>query len=330
MVDENEHSKKDKVLTDDFEISPMEQQTLTPQETQTFATHTETVETFESISELGMVDHTVTTQKTQESEPLLPASSATTKEEPVAPAKELETALLEPAPEHIFEAAIDHSLAAPFLDDIKTYSEDTQGPMPEINLRYPFHLYITGKFGPFERDKLLYFITETPIGLSSSDLDLQIKSGRVLFPRISEFAGIKLIQELRDSGLQFSLKPSARDEYEPVRHDPPLSFDYDAGANAEANPSNVDISIFPAASPLVKDYREMGPIQITQYLTSKMVEAEASELFQDVIDRMMEALKHKARLKGANALTNYEQKISTLRLPSQYQILVSATMLAKK
>src|SRR5262249_37607678 len=96
------------------------------------------------------------------------------------------------------------------LDDLRQYSQSIQGTSQLVQVLVPYHLYLTGTFGPFERDKLLLFITENEIGLSSQDLDLQIRSGKVFFPRISEFAGIKLIQELRDSGLQFRFVASER------------------------------------------------------------------------------------------------------------------------
>jgi hypothetical protein len=44
---------------------------------------------------------------------------------------------------------------------------------------------------------------------------------------------------------------------------------------------------------------------------------------------MTHALKRRAKLKGANALTQLEHRITPLRLPSQYQIEISASLIKR-
>jgi hypothetical protein len=45
------------------------------------------------------------------------------------------------------------------------------------------------------------------------------------------------------------------------------------------------------------------------------------------MERMTEALKQKARLKGGNALMHLQKEITPLRLPSQYQISLKANVI---
>ena len=203
-----------------------------------------------------------------------------------------------------------------------------QGTSQLAHIFVPYHLYLNGNFGPYERDKLLLFITENDIGVNSQDLDLQIRAGKVFFPRISEFAGIKLIQELRDSGLQFRFTPSERDHDESVHQSEGLEFHYQP-APVDAKPQ-IPIPVLPENSKLAEEYIEIDTLQLNQYLKAEIVEAEQSDLFQEILDRMLESLKQKVRIKGGDALGNVVQKITSLRLPSQYQIMIQASVLKRR
>ncbi len=272
--------------------------------------------------------------------PLLPASEPASEPVPEtpqdagmdfsfdAPPAEAHLEALDPP----VESSPDPSLPDPLkpdpgvLDQIRDYGEAAKEAPFDPGIRNPFDFRASGDFDAYARDKLLLFITENPIGLSSDELDLQIRAGRVFFPRISEFSGIKLIQELRDSGLSFSLKPSRNeDQASPPEQD--LRFHHDSSAPA---PATTDL---PVLSPGLYDpaeYLVLDSIRIVQYLRAEILELEKSELLQDLLDRMTEGLKRRALRKGANALTSLEHQITPLRLPSQYQIEISASLLKRR
>jgi hypothetical protein len=214
----------------------------------------------------------------------------------------------------------------PALTEIKAYAERSLETMLISDVKVPFHLLMSGAFDPFARDKLLLFITENQIGLSSSELDRQISAGRVLFPRISEFAGIKLIQELRDSGLSFQLKLSSRDEDEILPQSPGVRIEYDAN-NILSNPAPLPVVPVEAIQPEV--WEVFDTIQVIQFLKAEMVEVEHSELFQELLERMTLSLKHKAKIKGAAAVSSLKHTLNPLRLPSHYQVELSASLLKK-
>ena len=309
MTDEKDAPKKKGDLTELIQLppdaaGPSSEDTPVP---------IEEVDNFESIDQMGMMDHV--------SESPAPA------EDPfVSPFLVDDAPTLEPIAEPALELTLEPDAV---MDQLQSYSDQTRGTTQDLPVAYPFHLLISGEFGPFERDKLFLFITENPIGLTSADLDLQINGGRVLFPRISEFAGIKMIQELRDSGLHFSLIPSDRDADETVNSDEPKSYHYD-GRTGAAAPASVPLPVLQWSEALAKEYEEIDTIQVTQFFKAEMVEVEQSELFQEVVDRMMNALKQKARLKGGSAITRVEQKLLRLRLPSQYQVSIEAGVLRKR
>jgi hypothetical protein len=318
----------------------------------------EQVDTFESIDEIGMMDHpTDETSSGADLDPSFgaltePAIESTTQQAipqtisqtieqtPVTADPPADDSVKELTAEIIPQSPItsyDEPTLQTFqdfgtppvnsIDEIRNYSEQSRSSIPNREIHYPFHLMISGQFGPFERDKLILFITENSIGIASRDLDLQLNAGRVLFPRISEFAAVRLIQELRDSGLVFLLKPSARDHDEPFEHSAALQFQFNAQDQAQL--SVPQIPILPDHSTLLAQYVEIDSIQTHQFVKAEMIEVERSDLFQEVIERMTQSLKQKARVKGGDALYRLQQKISPLRLPSQYQISVTAVVLKK-
>ena len=229
-----------------------------------------------------------------------------------------------------FKAPPEEETVTDFSTNLKNYSEETQGKTTlEVKIHYPFHLKLSGVFGPYERDKLLLFITENPIGLSSSELDLQIQANKVFLPRISEYAAIKLVQELRDSGLSFQLQPSDQDGDETTNTASALSFHYQNGENTSKPSALIEIPILnlnTMPTPL-KAFEELDEVSIVQFVKTEVMEIENSPMIQEVIERMTEVLKQKARLKGGNALLNLKKEILHLRLPSQYQISLKASVI---
>jgi hypothetical protein len=216
--------------------------------------------------------------------------------------------------------------AATGMDGVKQYSERSRESTFSKNAKNPFHLWMHGSFDPYSRDKLLLFITENPMGLNSSELDRQINAGKVLFPRISEFAGIKLIQDLRDSGLSFKLTPSSRDADEVIPEAQGLRLAFEANA---ATGTEHALPVLPEGVIDTKLWQAFDSIQLVQFLKAEILEVERSDLFQELLERMTISLKQKARLRGANAIADLQHQLKPLRLPSQYQIELKATLLKK-
>lgn len=334
--DPNSKDDKNKDLTGIFELPQSEPLSL---EDDPFAVNfpppTETIDSFDSIEQLGMIDHPPvseesfstmepTPQNFEAEGPLETPFEATTAantdfslEAPSLETHASASELLEPEP------------PLDFMESMKSYSEKAKETAFDPGTRYPFHLLIQGDFDPYARDKLLLFINENPVGTSSSELDLQINGGRVLMPRISEFAGIKLIQDLRDSGLRFILKPSDQDPDEVIPNAPSLSVHYSDQTSAKKIQSSPPIPVLPREMLDTKVYEVIDSLQMVQFLKAEILEVEKSELFQELLDRMTVAIKNKAKILGANAITSVQHKITPLRLPSQYQIELSATLLKK-
>ena len=318
----------------------------------------ETIDTFESIDQIGMMDHEPPPEEPAadpaESQPEAPVEdpfqpssfdgSPPTLDvgpsdlpDPFAQADPFEAPIETPAPPMDFLEEFPTSPSPtdpsppppelPPLEPIRSYAEKVKEAPFTPGTRFPQHLMISGEFDLYARDKLLLFITENDVGVTSSELDFQISAGRVLFSRISEFSGIKLIQDMRDSGLEFHLRPSPLDPDEIVPESPSTRFHYD-GTRPE-QPAEKKIPVLPALAAKEAGYAVFDSIRIVQYLRAEMLEVEKSDLFQELIERMTEALKRRARLKGAEALGSLEHRITPLRLPSQYEVELSASLLKK-
>jgi hypothetical protein len=312
----------------------------------------EAIDTFESIDQIGMMDHEPPPEEPPPSQELsaeqlptdtlpgqdpfeamatdqgLPAMDVGPSDlpDPFAP---VESTVPAPAPPMDF---LEEFPAAPVatvapLEPIRSYAEKVKEAPFTPGTRFPHHLLVSGEFDLFARDKLLLFITENDVGISSSELDFQISAGRVLFSRISEFSGIKLIQDMRDSGLEFILKPSPRDPDELTPESPSSRFHFEVSKSDSR--AEVKIPVLPAGAAKEAGYVIYDSIRMVQYLRAEMLEVEKSDLFQELIERMTEALKRRARLKGAEALGSLEHKITPLRLPSQYEVELSASLLKK-
>ncbi len=306
----------------------------------------EQIDTFESIDQIGMIDHPaeVPADPAIEASVELPVES--TEETPSAPPVEPFAFQNDfaPTPSETQEiTSLDPFMQPPTsenteveiapipnssLEEIKNYSEKTRAVPFEAGARVPFTLLINGIFDPYSRDKLLLFITENPIGLNSADLDLQINGNRVLLPRISEFAGIKLIQDLRDTGLRFKLLPSDQDDDEAS---PPVKTStFQFSSQNQPSQKGDEIPVLPETSVNSSHWKVIDSIEMVQYLRADLLEVEKSELYQNLIDRMIEAMKRKARIKGADAITSLTRELKPLRLPSQYQVELRATLIKKQ
>jgi hypothetical protein len=304
----------------------------------------EAIDTFESIDQIGMMDHEpppeeVPTADAPMEDPFQdPVQAAVDLPDPFAtpPEPPIESAPVpDPAPPMDFlqdfpsapVEPVTPEPSLPPLETIRSYAEKVKEAPFVPGTRFPHHLLVSGEFDLFARDKLLLFITENDVGISSSELDFQIAAGRVLFSRISEFSGIKLIQDMRDSGLQFLLKPSPRDPDEIMPESPASRFHYED--NRTVHTVDLKIPVLPPSAAKESGYVVFDSIRMVQYLRAEMLEVEKSELFQELIERMTEALKRRARLKGAEALGSLQHRVTPLRLPSQYEVELSASLLKK-
>jgi|GEM_PF-1802750 len=200
---------------------------------------------------------------------------------------------------------------------------------------YPFSLLITGPLTAHEKEKLLDILSRENMGIREVDLEPQLISERVLIPRISEYAGVLLVQALRGTRAKLRLGPAdsifmteeTREEYLPETEiktgsvrDLSGNLSGDGSHPAERIRISADSSI-----PGIPQIQLIDFVIASATLEAETVEAQSSPEYQAVLDALIRELKYKAYRKGAQAITQFALELISLSLPSQYRLTVSGS-----
>ncbi len=218
------------------------------------------------------------------------------------------------------------------LDSAKALSENIQIAQAPVEAAYPFSLRIDGPLSAWEREKLIDLLTAENMGIREVDLEPQLEAGRILIPRISEYAGILLVQALRGTRAEISLGPSDQIFYtEETREDLSLPPTDGAGRKSYVTPEHRPNESHPAERiPVVMESEVPGHpifevvdlVSASTGLSLQAVEAEKSPDYQDALEALKRELRYKAHRKGATAIVNFTPKLEALRLASQYRLTV--------
>ena len=242
----------------------------------------------------------------------------------------------EPGPGPVAEA-VSVSAAAPApapgpMDSVKALSENIQIAQAPVEAAYPFSLRIEGRLSAWEREKLIDLLTAENMGIREVDLEPQLEAGRILIPRISEYAGILLVQALRGTSAEISLGPSDQIfSSEETREDLSLPPAESAGRKVYVTPDDRATESHPAERiPVVMEpelpghpvFAVVDLVSASAGLSIQSVEAEKSPAYQDALEALKRELRYRAHRKGANAVVNFTAKLESLRLSSQYRLTV--------
>lgn len=225
------------------------------------------------------------------------------------------------------------------LSEVKKFTENMTTAQP-VPASFPFSLLITGPLTPEEREKLVDILTRENMGIREVELEPQFASGRILIPRISEYAGVLLAQALRGTRAELKLGPSdSIFSTAETRNDP---FESREELRAELGPADTSRAPFhsrfrandqrhPAESirisvdPTIPDLPDAVLIDLvvaSTTLRSDAVEARDSPKYQETLDALIRELKYKAHHKGASAIVQFAIELTPLSLPSQYRLTV--------
>ncbi len=199
---------------------------------------------------------------------------------------------------------------------------------------FPFSLLIEGPLTVEERDKLLTVIARENMGFSEVDIEPQLESGRVLIPRISEYAGVLLVQALRGSHASLRLGPSdsifATDDTRATLEEtvPGLNEKSTSHRLISQNAQHAAESL-----PLVAAAQLPGQVSlevidtlvVSAALRSHVVEAQKSSEYHEVLDSLTRELRYRAFRKGAEAIVNFSVQLDSLGSPGRFRLTVSGT-----
>ena len=94
------------------------------------------------------------------------------------------------------------------MESVRQTADRSPVGTPDQAPSIPFSLMITGTFPDTDKEKLLEILSKNSFGIRGADLEPQFEAGKVLIPRISEYAGVMIVQALRDAPLEMTLAPA--------------------------------------------------------------------------------------------------------------------------
>jgi uncharacterized protein YbjQ (UPF0145 family) len=214
------------------------------------------------------------------------------------------------------------------MREMKSYAERVAVGKPAVAAAFPFSLRIDGRLSPEEREKLLDVLYRHPMGIGERDLEVQFESGKLLLPRISEYAAVLVVQALRGAPVSMRLGPSdgiystsdtRSNDDDPILTSRELSLAVGTAAQGVAE----HIPITPASSlPGLPRYLVLDVVTASAALKTQVVEAQSSTEYQEILEALQRELKNKAYRKGATAILNFSVQLTSLSLPTHYRITV--------
>jgi uncharacterized protein YbjQ (UPF0145 family) len=203
-------------------------------------------------------------------------------------------------------------------------------PKLPVAAAYPFSLLITGALLPDEKSKLLDILARENMGVREIDLEPQLASGKILIPRISEYAGVIIVQALRGTRAKIRLGPSdqifstqnTRDE-DTVATTQNIEDNFVAHSTDSTHPAE-DMPVTSGENlPGDAVYTVIDTMTASASLKAKIVEAENSSEYQEIIEALQREIKYKAFRRGAQAVVQFKIQMNVLSSPTHYRILAT-------
>jgi uncharacterized protein YbjQ (UPF0145 family) len=222
------------------------------------------------------------------------------------------------------------------MEKVKKFSASVNASKSAVPAAYPFSLLITGPLSPEEKEKLLDLLSRENMGFREIDLEPQFESNRILLPRMSEYAGVLLVQALRGTRAEIKLGPSdtifstaetRADEHESATEGEETSSKNSTEYShpAENLPMTTEDSL-----PGLPHLQAIDTITASAALHSGVAEAEKSTEYQDLADALQRELKYKAYRKGADGIIHYKIQLNNLLSPMHYRLVAMGTAVKSK
>ena len=175
------------------------------------------------------------------------------------------------------------------------------------------------------------------MGIREVDLEPQFEGGRILIPRISEYAGVILVQALRAADVEMTLGPSDQIFSTPEtlqdRDDSLRAYETSVVSSDElteelAHPAE-DLPVTSGPTlPNVGKIRVIDVIMVSATLKTQIVQAERSTQYQEVLEALQREMKYKAHRKGATGIVHFTISLTHLSLPTHYRLQLTGTAIA--
>lgn len=218
------------------------------------------------------------------------------------------------------------------LEQIRAFSENLPAVKASAAAELPFTLHIEGVLTANERSRLLDLISREDMGVREVDLEPQISAGRLLIPRISEFAAVLIIQALRDAQITIRMTLSDLETDLPAdgsSHEmmPKISKELPA-EDTHAHPAELIPLVTSHAqtpTPNAVEWEILGAVQASATLQTSMLESKSSPEYSDLLDALERKLKYEAHYKGATIVLGYSNTLTPLSAHTRFRLTLTGT-----
>ena len=222
----------------------------------------------------------------------------------------------------------------PPLEKVRQFAENHPSVAPKaVPASFPFSVLIEGPLTPAEQEKLMDLLTRENMGIREMDMEPQLQAGRVLIPRVSEYAAVLLVQALRNISAKMRVGPSDQifssqaaqkaDPQTPTEGESQeqiMKFALGPEHLAEKLPMTQESSL-----PNMPSYSVIDTLSATATVKAKWVAHDQSYEYQSLIEALQKELKYKAFHRGAQAIVSFRIQLTPISASQDYRLLALGT-----
>lgn len=214
--------------------------------------------------------------------------------------------------------------------DTRHYSDHVAAAASPTLATNPYSLRIEGMLRQHEREALVQILTRENLGIREVELEPQFASGQILIPRVSEYAGVQIVQALRNSTARMRLGPSDRIFASKENHEEdPLIYPENPDAEIliteeVAHRADQVLLTTEESLPGKQILQAMDVLHGSVNLKASHVAQSQSPVFHEAIERLKRQLKFQAHHRGANALLGFQYELHPLEGQTLYKLVVQA------
>ena len=190
----------------------------------------------------------------------------------------------------------------------------------------PLSVKITGKLENRFRERLIELLNLENFGLREIDLEPQFEAGKILLPRISEYAAVLVVRCLKDAPVLIEVFKSDQESgmtEEKGRLSTTLSISSSPDSDLTQDLPSVTTAATHPLLPLALPFDVLTTSALVE-LSSQ--DPENGPQFSVVLARLKLELQYRARLKGAQGLVLFKHRLTQLGNATEYLLEAEATL----
>lgn len=229
---------------------------------------------------------------------------------------------------------------APDLKAVGEFAEKVTIGHPSVEANPAFSLFARGEFDERKKDFIRGILESEEFGVRFEEIELQLSSGKLLVPRISEYAAILLGQKIYD--IVDTVEVFLADEAdESMLIDPTHYRKRSAEAHDLGEEPGSEADVFTSTVSELSGFvitRILSAITLSEIISAEIAEDPKSREFEEVTEKLTTQLASKAFKLGAHGVIGVSFAVKAVdgyrnaagRTAKAYRILASGTAVRAK